>query len=193
VISKNTYIVSATVDDTEIDQVKADQQAVITPSSSTSAVYGTVSSVGMIATSSSGVASYPVTINVTGHPTGLHAGSNASVSIIVKQLTNVLTVPAAAVHVTNGKSYVTVVSGGKTAERAVTTGASSGGQVQIASGLTAGQQVQVRATQAPRTNGGSTGNQNRGGFGGGLGGGGSGTGGPPPGGFTGPRGGGVAP
>jgi len=50
--------VSATVDDTEVSQIAAGDQAIITPVGD-HAVYGTVSTVGIIASESSGVASFP--------------------------------------------------------------------------------------------------------------------------------------
>jgi macrolide-specific efflux system membrane fusion protein len=74
------FTISATVDDTEIDSIKAGLQAVITPNGSSTPVYGTVSSVGLIASSTSGVTSYPVTIQVTGAQPSLHPGASASVS-----------------------------------------------------------------------------------------------------------------
>ena len=50
-------------------EVKQGDQVVITPSGSTTNVYGTVSSVGLIASSSSTVATFPVSIAVTGSTT----------------------------------------------------------------------------------------------------------------------------
>jgi len=78
VISTNSFVVNATVDDTQVGQVKQNDQVVITPSGSTTNVYGTVSSVGLIATQSSTVATFPVAIAVTGSPTGIYAGSTAN-------------------------------------------------------------------------------------------------------------------
>ena len=89
---------SATVDDTEIASIKQGLQAVITPNGATTPVYGTVSSVGMIASSTSGVTTYPITIAVTGSQPTLHDGASASVSIVVKQLSDVLAVPTTALH-----------------------------------------------------------------------------------------------
>ena len=39
------------------------------------------------------MATFPVTIAVTGSPSGLYAGSTATVSIIVQQINNVVEVP----------------------------------------------------------------------------------------------------
>jgi len=65
VISTTSYLVNGTVDDTEVGSVQAGDQAVIIPDGATTPVYGTVSSVGLIADTTSGVATYPVTIAVT--------------------------------------------------------------------------------------------------------------------------------
>src|SRR6202042_2452560 len=77
----------------------------------------------------------------TGSTTGLYTGATAQVAITYKRLANVIEVPTLAVTQTNGQSYVTVSANGKTAKHAVTTGLTSNGEVKIASGLTAGEQV----------------------------------------------------
>jgi macrolide-specific efflux system membrane fusion protein len=141
VISTNSFIVNATVDDTQVSEVKQGDQVVITPSGSTTNVYGTVSSVGLIASSSSTVATFPVSIAVTGSPTGIYAGSTATLSIVVEQLNNVIQVPTAAISYSGGQSTVTVVQNGNHVSRAVTTGVSSAGETQVTSGLTSGEKV----------------------------------------------------
>jgi hypothetical protein len=103
------------------------------------------------------VPSYPVTIGVTGSPSGLYAGASATVSIIVKQLTNVLTVQSSAIHYVNGKSVVYVKSGNGTTTQTVTLGMSELGSTQVLTGLTAGQQVQIPAAPARTGGTGTTG------------------------------------
>jgi macrolide-specific efflux system membrane fusion protein len=175
VISTDTYVVSTTVDDTQIGAVKVGDQADITPSGSSTVVYGVVSSVGLLASSSSDVATFPVTIAVTGTPKGVYAGSSASVSIIVKQLNDVVEVPTAAIsYSTTGKATVTVVTNGKHATQSIQTGEVSGLDTQVTSGLRAGQQVVERVVKFNGTAGGGTrsllggtGGAGRTGFGGG--------------------------
>jgi macrolide-specific efflux system membrane fusion protein len=77
VISTGSYIVNASVDDTQVSQLRSGDQAVIVPNGSTSQVFGTVASVGMVGSQSSGVTSYPVTIDVTGNPGNLPIGATA--------------------------------------------------------------------------------------------------------------------
>ncbi|MGH3797283.1 MAG: efflux RND transporter periplasmic adaptor subunit [Pseudonocardiaceae bacterium] len=181
VISTGTYIVNASVDDTEIGQLKTGDQAVVVPNGSTSQIFGTVSSVGMIGSQSSGVASYPVTIGITGNPAGLHIGAGAQVSIIVKQLTDVVVVPRTAVHDEGGRAVVYEMAGGKQVSHPVTVGLSSGGRTQITDGLVAGTQIVLPPAPtgtgaAGGSSGGGRGGGGRGG-GGGFGGGGFGGGG----------------
>jgi hypothetical protein len=124
------------------------------------------------------VATFPIVVSVTGSTSGLYAGATAQVSIVYQQLPNVIQVPTLAVTQTNGQSFVTVSAAGKKTKRAVTTGVTSGGQVQITSGLKAGEVVVVAIPSAatPRGSNGNTGNRPAGGFFGGGGG--------PQGGFT---------
>jgi membrane fusion protein, macrolide-specific efflux system len=200
VVSTDSYTVSSSVDDTEVSQIQVGDQAVITPSGSTSVVYGTVSSVGLIASSgSSSVASFPVTIAVTGTPTGLYAGTSASVAITVKQINDAIEVPTAAIsYSSDGQATVTKVTGGSTVSQVVTTGVSANGDTQITAGLAAGEVVQERVVKFNGSNGsprnlfggnGTTGRTGGGGFpaGGFPGGGGSGE--LPAGGFSGGGGG----
>ena len=106
VISTDSYVVNATVDDTEVGSVQGGDQAQIIPDGATAPVYGVVSSVGLIASTTSGVAAYPVTIAVTGNPGGLYPGASATVTLIVKQLNNATTVPTAALHYTSSGAAV---------------------------------------------------------------------------------------
>jgi hypothetical protein len=150
--------------------------------SQTPSATGTVSSVGAIATTSSGVSSFPVVVTLNGTPQGFFAGSTVNVAITYNQLTNVLQVPTLAISRSNGQSSVTVSANGKKSQRPVTTGITSGGFTQITDGLTRGELVVVTiptvATNANRaqTNGGAGGG-GLGGGGGFRGGGGAGAGG----------------
>ena len=113
VISTTSWVVEASVGSPDLPQLKKGLQAEITPTGSTTKVFGTVASVGIIASSSSsGSASFPVTIAVTGSPKGLYAGGVASVSITVKQVENVLTVPTGAVHTEQNETVVHQMSNG---------------------------------------------------------------------------------
>jgi len=185
VISTTSYVVNGAVDDTQVGLVQAGDQAVIIPDGATTPVYGTVSSVGLIATTTSGVASYPVTIAVTGNPGGLYPGASATVTLIVRQLNNVITVPTSALHFATSGTVVYEMVNGHQVAHPVTVGMTSSGQTQIVSGLSVGTEVVVPIVRTGGT-GGTTGGTTRRGFGGGgFGGGGFGGGGFGGGGFGG--------
>jgi membrane fusion protein, macrolide-specific efflux system len=156
VVSNDSFVVDCTLDDTEVAEVQDADQAVITPTGSTAPVYGTVASVGEIASGSSTVASFPVTVDVTGDPGGIYAGASANVSIVVKQLNDVVEVPSAAIAYSNGQATVTMVTDSRHVHQAVTTGTttSSSNETQITKGLRAGQKIIER--EVTFTGGGGT-------------------------------------
>jgi multidrug efflux pump subunit AcrA (membrane-fusion protein) len=187
VISTSAWIVNASVGSADLAELKKGLQAQITPTGTRTPVFGTVSSLGIVAsTSTTGSATFPVVIDITGNPSGLYAGSSASVTIIVKKVTGVLTVPTPAIVTENGKTVVHQIVGGKQVSTPVTTGTVYGALTEIKTGLKAGDQVVVALTRfggggAGRTGGGAgTGGQNGGPPGGGFGGGGGGFGGGAP-------------
>jgi multidrug efflux pump subunit AcrA (membrane-fusion protein) len=176
VISTDAWTVSGSVGGADLSSVKKGLQVQITPSGSSTTVYGTVETVGVMASSSSdssGSSTFPVTIKVTGSPSGLHAGESATASIIVKQLSNALVVPTLAVKTVNGQAVVEKKSGSKTVQTKITIGDTFGFYTQVKSGLKAGDQVQVTVaargaggTAAGGTRSGGTGNGGGGLFGG---------------------------
>ena len=205
VIGTNSYIVNATVDDTQIGQIADGDQVNITlgsssgsggtpvaagssagSSSSSSTVYGTVGSISLIGSQSSDVTTFPVVIDVTGNPPGLYAGASADVAIIIKQLNNVTEVPTEAItYNSSGQATVTEVVNGAHVVKDVTVGAAENGETQITSGIAAGSKVLERQVTFHAPGGGAGGlfgpggaGAKGGGFpGGGFGGGGGGFGG----------------
>jgi macrolide-specific efflux system membrane fusion protein len=181
VISTTSWVVSASVGSADLPQLKKGLQAEITPSGSATKIFGTVKSVGIIASSSSsGSASFPVTITVTGSPKGVYAGGAATVSIIVKQVENVLSVQTNAVHTEGGKTVVHQMKDGAQVSTPVKVGTTYGPSTQILSGLKAGDKV-VGTSFRPGGNRPSGGGSRQGGGTGGGGFGGGGFDGPPPG------------
>jgi multidrug efflux pump subunit AcrA (membrane-fusion protein) len=96
-------------------------------------------------------------INVTGSPSGLHDGADVTVSVIYKQVSGIV-VPTTAVHRnSSGGQYVEQVKNGTTVQTTVHVGVAAGGQTQITSGLSAGDQILVPQIQLPAGNTGQTG------------------------------------
>jgi multidrug efflux pump subunit AcrA (membrane-fusion protein) len=179
VVSTGSYIVNSTVDSTQVSQVKVGDQATITVSGSTSEVFGTVATVGLLASTSSDVSSFPVVIDVTGSPSGLYGGSSATVSIITEELQDVIVVPTTAIQYSGSDTTVMLDSDGNKVSRTVGIGAASAGETQVTSGLSVGDKIYVtEVTFHGARSGTGTGLFGRSGFsGGGAGGGFSGGGG----------------
>jgi macrolide-specific efflux system membrane fusion protein len=162
VISTSAWVVNASVGASDLASVKKGLQVDITPDGSSQRVFGTVSSVGIMAsTGSSGAATFPVVIKVTGSPTGLYAGGTVNAAIVVKQVDNVLTVPSAALTSEGDATYVTVAKNGKETKTKVVIGTVYGASTEITSGLSEGDQVVVRQIRLPAGGTGGTNQRQR--------------------------------
>lgn len=169
-ISKDAFTVSTSVSSGDVGSLKRGLQATITPSGSSQTVYGTVASVGVIASSStSGSSTFPVTIDITGTHDDLRAGSTVSVEIVTKQLTDVIAVPTQALATGDGGTTVTKLVDGAEVATAVTTGETLGSQTVITEGLAEGDQIVMTGFRVA-SGGSQTGQQETNGFpaGGGL-------------------------
>jgi macrolide-specific efflux system membrane fusion protein len=169
IVGTTSWEVDASVSGTDLSSIKKGQQARITPSGATQAIFGTVSSVGVVAsTASGGSSTFPVTIKVTGSPTDLHPGETATVVIVTESVPDVLAVPTAALRQENGETVVTKVVDGKDTTVPVVVGTAYGASTQVTSGLSAGDQVRVTVNRAGAAGGIRTGGTRTGGFTGGT-------------------------
>jgi hypothetical protein len=117
---------------------------------------GTVTDVAQVATASSGVAQYPVTVTFTAGSRQIFVGSTVTGAIDTNTRNDVLQVPARAVTATNGASTVTVRRNGRDETRTVKTGLTANGMVEITAGLKEGDQVVVRLPAGFRGQGAGT-------------------------------------
>ena len=108
---------------------------------------GKVTSVGAVASASTGVATFPVTVLFTGDPTKFYVGASVIATITVSSTADVLSVPTRAVTTAaDGSSTVELSVDGSTTNTkvvSVTTGTSGGGQIEIRAGLKRGDKVVV--------------------------------------------------
>lgn len=143
VISTDKYAVSTSVGSSDVIKITKGLSAEITPNGATQALKGTVTSVGVMATSSSASgAEFPVTIDITDALPGLYSGVTASVAIIT-QSRQVLAVPTAAITENQGKATVELRSGSTTVTTEVTVGSTGNGMTEITAGLKQGDVVVV--------------------------------------------------
>ncbi|MGA1836100.1 biotin/lipoyl-binding protein [Herbiconiux sp. 11R-BC] len=144
IVSTDSWTVSLSVGETDVANVKAGDQVELSTTDNTS-FFGTVSTVGLLPSTTSGAATYPVTIAVTGTPTGLYDGVSVTASVVYEKRTDVLTVPSAAVTTaSDGTTTVTKVdSAGAETTTTVTVGETVGTLTEITAGLAEGDLVKV--------------------------------------------------
>ncbi|CAI7980074.1 HlyD family secretion protein [Frankia sp. Hr75.2] len=189
--------ITTTVPLSAVDTVKVSNPATVTVDGVKEPLTGTVSSIGALNSTTGSTTTYPVRIVLKPTSTRLFDGTGATVSITVKEVKDVLTVPTSAVHRVGQLATVTALKDGKATAVRVETGAVGPERTEVISGLQPGDQVVLADINADLPSGGSArsptsgglfGNGNDNGGGGLLGGGGAGGG--PGGGFVGGFGGG---
>ncbi len=165
--------VTTTVGLADIDKVKVGDKASVKVDGVSTLLTGTVSSIGLLNSTTGSTTTYPVKILLDPSGAKLYDGSGASVSITVNAVRDVLTVPSSAVHHLGVLNTVSVLKRGKVSTVRVTLGAVGADLTQIKSGLAVGDHVVLADLSAPLPSGGFNPANNRGGlFGAGGGGGG---------------------
>jgi RND family efflux transporter MFP subunit len=142
VVDTSTWLVNSTVGMADLSSLKQGLTCTVAATGATTSLPGTLTSIGIVGTTSSGTTSYPVIVTLTGNPTGLYVGGSADVTIVVSSVT-VLTVPTAAVQQENGQTHVTVVVNGAQTKTNVTVGRTFGTQTEITAGVAEGDEVVV--------------------------------------------------
>ena len=143
------YHVDVLVDETEIEQVQAGQQANITFDALPDVtVTGAVVRVDPAGTVSNGVVNYKVRVNLDPTEAALRSDMTANVQLILDTHTDVLAVPGAAIRSdTAGGYYVNVVGADGAAQRIdVTTGYTDGELTEVSGELADGQAVYLGET-----------------------------------------------
>jgi len=155
IITADRYTVSVGVGSADIGKITKGMHAKVTPAGATQALDGTVTGVGVVATTGasagSSTTSFPVTITLDQPQTDLYAGIGASAQIITATRDNVLVVSSQAIT-RNPDGTATVQKkqpDGTYVTTPVTTGDSNGGQTEITAGLADGDTVQITIVRAP--------------------------------------------
>lgn len=171
VLTPGLFSVTGDVSDAQIAEIANGQRALVTPAGGGDTLQAHVTSVAAVATISSGVATYSVTVSIDNPELSLRDGMSATVSVVVNEVSNVITVPTSAVHTTSAGSYVNVLVNGVSTQETVTVGAADATRTQILSGINQGDTIVLATITAstPTTSGGTF--FGGGGFGGGGGGG----------------------
>jgi RND family efflux transporter MFP subunit len=129
---------------------------------------GKVEKMDSLGTVSSGVVTYNVTIDFDSLDSRIKPGMSISSSIITDVKQNVLIVPSSAVKIQNGTNYVEVLNGATPEQKDVTTGASNSMDMEIVSGINAGDKVVTQTINSSTATSTSTSATSRTGGGSGL-------------------------
>jgi multidrug efflux pump subunit AcrA (membrane-fusion protein) len=130
--------------ESDITKVKTGQLATITVNAlPNSKLAARVASVALLSTTSSGVVSYDVTLDLEQDESGLRPGMSASAQIVVAQAENAVNVSSSALSGRGGTQTVTVIRNGRSVRQSVITGLVGDSTTQILSGLSPGDRVAV--------------------------------------------------
>jgi len=141
VIGDDGYLVSTTVSLSQVDLVEVGQSATLSVTALDDDLTGTVSSIGVLNSSTSSDPAYTVEIAVDDPDVTLFNGSSAQVSIAVAASDDTLTVPSSAVHLDGSTATVQVLRDGAVEDVEVERGAVGSELTEITDGLSEGDTV----------------------------------------------------
>ncbi|MGQ4668891.1 efflux RND transporter periplasmic adaptor subunit [Metabacillus halosaccharovorans] len=140
------------VDELDITKMKAGQTAEITASAFPDETFeGTVTEVSKEGTAENGVSSFSVTVQLK-DPKSLLIGMSTEVNVITESKQDVLYVPIESVQVNGEEKYVTIQEASSsnadasTSDQVVETGINDDQNIEIISGLTEGQTIELPVT-----------------------------------------------
>ncbi|RYV51491.1 efflux RND transporter periplasmic adaptor subunit [Pengzhenrongella frigida] len=151
IVGTDSWQLDLTVDDADVALIAVADQVEITLDGAEAPIFGTVAEIGLISTSTGGVAGFPVAVAVTGAPAGLYDGVSADAVIVYERRVDVLTVPSGAVRTVDGESTVTQAGTGDDAAditTVVTVGDTVDQMTEILTGLVEGDEVLVTVVTA---------------------------------------------
>jgi macrolide-specific efflux system membrane fusion protein len=174
IVGADSWSIDLRVSDADLALLEIGGQAEITVDGITDTIFGVISSLGRVASTSGGSAMFPVVVEVTGQPEGLFDGLSATVELIYERRADVLTVPLSAVQTIDGVTYVDKLVDSVATRTEVAVGETAGSLIEITSGLAEGDEVQitVAVSTGSTESGGETGFEERFQMGGGMPGGG---------------------
>lgn len=164
VVGGRAVTLTLSIPETSIDLVEVGQLARVSVPGQSTTTEGRVTAISLVADTSSGTTSYPVTVTVEDPAIALPTGSRASVSIVTATAMNAVTVPISAVTGTGSTGTVRTWDGTTLKRTPVTLGVRGTRTVQVTDGIEAGDRLVVADADEPIT-GASSELNNREGFG----------------------------
>ena len=150
ILGPGSFVVSANIAVANIAGVLVGQKAIITPDATTKSITGTVTSIGLVTSTSSASATYPVTVAMAdGGGMQLLSGAAADVNIITKGATDVTSVPSSAVQTVGANHFITEYRNGSTSLVRVTLGTVGDILTQVPSGVKPGTTIVLADLNLP--------------------------------------------
>lgn len=143
ILTPGAFEVVGSVSDLQVNQIAVGQAASVSVAGTNRTLTGKVTNIAAVATVTSGVATFPVTVVLDGANQGLHAGVSASIAVVIDQVSDVLTVPTSAIHRAGGASTVQTLVNGQPVSGPVTIGATNSLRTQVLSGVNPGDTVVI--------------------------------------------------
>jgi len=145
-------ILSTSVNEIDIGKIVTNQKATVTFDSLADKTFtGKVVGVDRTGSSTQGVVSYPVLIQLDTGAEQLFPNMSATAEIITEAKENALWVPPAAIRTQGGQTVVRVLVSGLTQEKTVEVGLETSDRAEIKSGLSEGETVVVSEQTTERT------------------------------------------
>ena len=144
-------IIKLSISEDEIYNIELNQEVEISLTADTSKNYtGTITKINQIGSYASSGTTYEVDVSLT-NDGSIKLGMSVSCTINIEELTDVLAVPINSVQINGSRKYVLKVENGETKEVDIETGLSNDEYVEVKSGLTGGETIQVVTTTKQST------------------------------------------
>lgn len=150
--SLDSLQMTISVDETEIVYLTKGQSVEITISALDDKKYsGTISKINELGTYASSGTTFTATVTLE-NDDNIKLGMSASSTVVLQKVENVIAVPVEAIQTKQSEKYVVVVNGdGTTTDTTVTTGISDDEYVEIKSGLSGNEKIQVVTSSTTST------------------------------------------
>lgn len=143
--------VSISVPESDIATLEVGQGSAVTfPAVDGAQATGEITSIDPAGTTSNGVVTFGVAVQLTDVPEGIRLGQTASVSVTTATAADAVAVPSTAVTTRGDRSSVTLMAGGQQVVTQVELGVVGDTYTQVISGVSVGDEV-VLATASPST------------------------------------------
>ncbi len=156
VLGPGSFEATTPIPVSDLPEVHLGQAATVTPLATGHAVPATVTAIGLLATTTNGTTTYPVTLTLDATNLDMLSGADGDVAIVLAKASHVVTVPTSAVSTIGSTHFVTTYVNGKATRTRVDVGTVGAIRTQVTSGLHAGADVVLANLSEPLPTSGTT-------------------------------------